>query len=219
MRLYHGSDRRFPIGTILRPSREKILGAWIENHLEKRRPANKVSRLDAVYMASDQRFSDVFTYLYEVEPIGPAQRHDLGCLWELMRFRMKWYHERRRERLPSVLPRDLAQAIDNYWNGKPCGPVGAWEYLAKGARVVNVVSSRTGASPNPISGGTILVLGSIVALGVGAYLVITGMNEEKKAAEAKALQEPSLPNFYPGPQGEILVASGPYGVPPDVVNV
>lgn len=76
----------------------------------------------------------------------------------------------------------------------------------------------TPAKPNPKGSSVFGLVAIAAAVGAGIYLVYQGMQPQATTTTAP-ITTPPLPNYYPGPNGEILVAVGPYGVPLDVTNV
>jgi hypothetical protein len=133
---YHGSSKRLPVGTVLKPRREDYEKDWNNTDfyavLEHYRPANMLAHKDAVFMCDNPDDIDnsggATDWLLTVEPLGDVQRHDLNWSSEI-------------SRLVSDDPDDIEaiqRAAENYWNGIPHHDENVWEYLTPSARVVAV---------------------------------------------------------------------------------
>lgn len=69
---------------------------------------------------------------------------------------------------------------------------------------------------NPAASAVVGLVAAAAALAVGTYLVVRGA---QGSSDQSVPAPPPLPNYYKGPNGEIITTAGPYGVPPDVQEV
>jgi hypothetical protein len=134
MPYYHGSAKPLKKGTVLKPGMGMGLQSYgfmasIEQAFERKRPAGVVPRISCVFMCDNpegvRRSGGSSQYIYEVQPIGRVDKSDQA-----------WYGS---YNLPSVGPE---RAINNYWQGTqyPNPAESLWEYRAKSAKVVRLVS-------------------------------------------------------------------------------
>jgi len=138
-RLFHGSQKQFPVGFVLKPQ----LGGYahlpdediarVEEIIERYRPPDKISRREAVFMVADPEEIDSAggydDHIYVVEPIGEVEVSDLSWYTELSVY---WID------MPEDEGRRLAEA---YWSGEPFrDPARSlFEYRAREAEVVEEV--------------------------------------------------------------------------------
>ena len=154
--LYHGSRRRFRVGTILRaqrygyahgsgyPAFEKRVRKMCEDFLEEFRPANAIPRRSALFMVDDPSIIDAVggyeDYVYEVQPIGPVTRCNLYWYSDLEGYCMGLEGRPEHAHMGQVM--DMAKG---YWRASTNdidAPVrDQMEYLAQSARVIALHSS------------------------------------------------------------------------------
>lgn len=141
--LYHGSRKRFKIGTILRPQRggyvagsgmdkiERAAHTKLEGYLDTFRPTGAVSRANAVFMCARPQDIDYAggydDYVYVVDPIGPVHRCNLHWYSQLFSYSFE----------DGVYPPECAEWAQNYWSAKPSKNA-LYEYLAASAKVVGL---------------------------------------------------------------------------------
>jgi hypothetical protein len=136
---YHGSGKKLPIGTILRPDPNYVQnwgGNTFYQILEKYRPPNMISHRQAVFMCDNLEDLDLAgasdRFIYKVQPLGIVQKHDLNWSSEI-----------------DVLTSDddvdeetLKKAAMHYWRGDPHYNESVWEYLTPYAVVVDLVEEN-----------------------------------------------------------------------------
>lgn len=135
---YHATNKNFPIGFILLPNPE-YQQKWEKTDfysvLEKHRPPHMLRHANAVFMVDDLETIDAtgapINYIYEVQPLGPVQQHDLN-----------WSHEISMLLDLGGTPEEIAKAAENYWNGVPHYNETAWEFLTTSARIVALVEEN-----------------------------------------------------------------------------
>jgi hypothetical protein len=145
MRYWHGSSARVAEGAALVPAPRGYAAAAAESPLERlveeRRPAGAISRAEAVFLVGDPGDVDAaggyVDFVYEVEPAGAAERHDLA-----------WYTEAQL-RLEDGDPAGAAACADAYWAGTPFRDrrSSLFEWLCRSARVVR--EEPEGEIPGP----------------------------------------------------------------------
>ena len=138
-RYYHGSYTKLKPGTILRPNPEYEKD-W--NHtdfysiLEFYRPKNKLSHKNAVFMCDNLDDIDnaggATQFIYEIEPLGPVEKHDLNWSSEISMLAEE----------PEKNARKIKTAAMHYWMGEPHPNEQVWEYLTTYARVVALVAEE-----------------------------------------------------------------------------
>lgn len=138
---YHGSYDELPIGTVLTPGGDNYESSWggtpFYGPLEKFRPPEKLAHKEGVFMVGDIDDVDVAggatDFIYVVEPVGEVQKHDLN-----------WGSEISGLMDDGMQPNDkeVKQAADNYWNGRPHDNEQVWEYLAPRAKIVAVLDDN-----------------------------------------------------------------------------
>ena len=117
MTFLHGSRKRFEPGFTLTAQKDGYVNQpdviAFELMVESRRPMDKISRMDAVFLCVDPDLIDAAggynDAIYSVTPIGDAQPSDLS-----------WYSEAYCEY--TTTPHDtqlINTLIDNYWSGLP----------------------------------------------------------------------------------------------------
>ncbi len=134
---YHGSMNELAIGLYLRPQKEGYVQTTedqeLEALMESCRPADKVSRNDAVYFTRDieliEPLGGYSDYIYEVEPVGEYSKHDLA-----------WYSEAQ----TCLMNNDELGAISaarRYWSGEVYFNLShsAYEYLSEEAEILDEV--------------------------------------------------------------------------------
>jgi hypothetical protein len=143
---YHVSRRQFDTGTRLTPSGKPYLGPKIEAALEQRRPAEMLSRTEAVYLAPNYHnfrlYGQLSGYVYRVQPEGKVEGHDVHWIGELQRSAGKRDMTFPPTEYMDWTERTLDYLCANYWWGEPSDrPV--WEYLAPAAVIVKVLGRDT----------------------------------------------------------------------------
>lgn len=142
---YHGSfDSTFEPGKVLRPRGDAYANDWSDTDfydiLEHYRPSDKLAHKDAVFMVGDEDDIDLAggatDVIYEVEPIGPVQKHDLNWSSEISCL-MSIHGEEGRDRA------EVRKAAENYWSGRPHHDENVWEYLAPAMRILEKVYDET----------------------------------------------------------------------------
>jgi hypothetical protein len=154
--LYHGSKRRFRVGTVLRaqrygyahasgfPAFEKRVITMCEDFLEKFRPADAIPRRSALFMVDDPAIIDEVggyeDYVYQVEPIGPVTRCNLYWYSNLDGYCMNL--DGRPDRADMY---DVAIIAKAYWAAAPNDldepHRDQIEYLAQSAKIIAVKSA------------------------------------------------------------------------------
>jgi hypothetical protein len=153
MTYYIGTGRTFRKGTILvgrPPQHDDADSLETEEAFEEYRPPAALSRLESVYMVTtpdpdliERAGAASAKHVYEVEPIGPVVRNDVGW-WPVV---YDWRAE----------PEVARQSAESYFDGEPCateapGVPDLWEYRAKALRIVRKVSVRR-QNPLPLLAG------------------------------------------------------------------
>lgn len=87
---FHASEQDLPVGTVLEPRRLNMLDGDVEEALEGNRPARKLSRMNAVFMADDMRALESVTVwadanLYLVRPTAKPLKLDHAWANEVWR--------------------------------------------------------------------------------------------------------------------------------------
>ena len=135
---YHGSHDKFEVGEILTPG-EDDYEEGMENvewyHiLHQHRPMESRQHSWSVFMTGNEDDIDVAggstDYVYEVEPIGDVERHDINWASEISYLLDKGHDAESDE---------VKEAASNYWAGKPHHNEQVWEYLAPKAKIVGVL--------------------------------------------------------------------------------
>jgi hypothetical protein len=135
---YHGSHDQFEVGEILTPGEDEY-EEGMENvewyHvLHQHRPMESRQHSWSVFMVADEDDIDVAggatDYVYEVEPVGDVERHDINWASEIS-YLLDAGHDHDSA--------EIAEAAANYWAGKPHHNEQVWEYLAPKARIVGVL--------------------------------------------------------------------------------
>jgi len=137
--LYHGSNKRMKLGTIITSRSDGYTSMEsereIEDLFEKYKPANKISRKNCVYMVSNPDDIDAAggysDYIYMVNPIGPIDKSDLS-----------WYAE-----VDGLLHdknkniKIIKSYINNYWTGVQYKTKehSLFEYRANSAKIIEIV--------------------------------------------------------------------------------
>lgn len=97
--------------------------------MEHYRPDGMISRDDAVYMVDDPddiiNAGGIIDFIYEVVPIGPVERSDLG-----------WYREVKGAMNLEKSDEATREFAESYWDGVSYHGIGVWEYRARQARVI-----------------------------------------------------------------------------------
>ena len=138
IRYYHGSFDKLPIGTILTP-RSNYEQNWAHNNfyrvLEKYRPPTMIAHRNAVFMCDNlddiDNSGSPLKYVYEVQPLGVVQKHD-----------MNWSSEIDYLSDQKAPEEKLREAAINYWNGQPHFNESVWEYLTPKAKIVALVQEE-----------------------------------------------------------------------------
>ena len=137
-KFYHGSHDQFEVGEILTPGEDEY-EEGMENvewyHvLHQHRPMESRQHSWSVFMVADEDDIDVAggatDYVYEVEPVGDVERHDINWASEIS-YLLDAGHDHDSA--------EIAEAAANYWAGKPHHNEQVWEYLAPKARIVSVL--------------------------------------------------------------------------------
>lgn len=133
----------------------KELGPTIE--LQRNPIDNPISRLNAIYMCSQNDFScqvvKQYKFVYAVKPLTPVTKHDntwLGVL-QYRQTRSKYSDATHETRIDRLIREKLVEAkyasyketddelIMNYWSHKhsltPC-----WEYLTEQLQIIDLIS-------------------------------------------------------------------------------
>jgi hypothetical protein len=113
LNLYHGSRKKFPPGFKLSPQLGYVQDPGqqkLELLFEKYKPANKISRKQAVFLVDDPEMCEnaggYSDYVYLVQPEGKVEKSDLA-----------WYTECEMY-FDEPLEKKI-ECIKNYWNGVP----------------------------------------------------------------------------------------------------
>ncbi len=135
-RFYHGSTDELPIGTILKPRTdyeknwENTDFYWI---LENFRPEGMLAHKDSVFMCDNPDDVDAAgggtEYLFEVQPLGIVEKHDLNWSSEISMLVSEGADE---------LDSRVEDAAYNYWHGVPHPDETLWEYLTPAAKIISV---------------------------------------------------------------------------------
>jgi hypothetical protein len=135
---YHGSHTPLDVGFVLRGRGKAYEADWwmapFHPALNFYKPAGMIRHMDAVFMVA--RPEEVKTaagqteWLFELEPSGVVERHDMYWPLELTKLVVKGH---------GLFSPAVKDAALSYWNGDlhPSGD-GLWEYLATEARIVSV---------------------------------------------------------------------------------
>ena len=137
-KFYHGSFDEFEVGEILTPGEDDYEEHWGHNHwyqaLEKYRPMENRPHAWSVFMVDNLDDVDVAgggtEYVYEVEPAGDVERHDINWATELSYLFDKGF---------DVKSDEVKEAALNYWKGVPHPNESVWEYIAPKARIVGIL--------------------------------------------------------------------------------
>jgi hypothetical protein len=114
---YHGSRFNFGVGFQLQPQPDgyTTIGETIdfERLVDARRPADKLSRFESVFLTRDPDLIDAaggnIDAVYRVEPLSKPEASDLA-----------WYTEAFNEHCTTPCNSNrLSELIDCYWSGKP----------------------------------------------------------------------------------------------------
>ena len=138
---YHMSKRKLPVGTTLVPSGRPPLWQKIEDALEERRPAEMLSRTAAVYLTRTldfELYGLVRGYVYEVQPEGRPQEHDVHWIGQLQRSSKK--HELMFPTMEYMdwTKKTLDYLCAHYWFGE-AGPKPIWEFLVPSAVITKAL--------------------------------------------------------------------------------
>lgn len=136
MTFFHGSMIRLEVGTILLPQ-EKYAESWGSTSfcdaLEHHRPADMIAHKDAVFMCQSDEDVDLAgggtEWLFEVEPVGKIQRHDLNWSSEISCLTSDGH---------AIDSDEVKRAAEAYWSGLAHHDENVWEYLAVAARIISV---------------------------------------------------------------------------------
>jgi hypothetical protein len=144
LRFYHGSDRQFPVGFVLRPQPDGYVHGVAgdefdrairrrEKILETYRPPQMISRMEAVFLTDSPTLVDNAgghsDYIYEVAPIGPVEKSNLGWYTEI---------ERATEMGGRLSKARASEWALNYWHG--VAGRGTDEYRCRTARILRRVT-------------------------------------------------------------------------------
>jgi hypothetical protein len=142
-RLYHGSQKKFPVGFVLLPQNDGYAVSQdedisnTERILEAHRPANCLSRSKSVFMVADPSEIDFaggyLDFVYSVVPEGKVEKND-----------MDWYGQLSCVIWDSEDDPEAVRLAQGYWSGKPAeNPENSlFEYRAPSAKVVELVEEN-----------------------------------------------------------------------------
>ena len=139
--LYHGSEFKLEIGTILRASVNYptyVNNVW-NDILFHFRPQNCDLREESVFLVDDIDSVDLaggsIDYIYACEPLANFSRHDVNWISEIeglfassLEDMDDWQNSPR-----------IARIAKNYWNGKPHYNESIMEILTKKAKILELV--------------------------------------------------------------------------------
>jgi len=151
---YHGSRNKLPLNTILSPQQYGYVRAndpflddteqdainMVEQYLEKYRPQNAISRMNAVFLAStisDIDYMGGYTdYVYVVEPLTNIHKCNI-----------KWYGEIYMICESNILgdetiyenKHQIIQYAKNYWNAE-LSEGSRYEYLCGSAKIIENIT-------------------------------------------------------------------------------
>lgn len=134
MNYLHASLEELDVGTVLKP-RDDYKEHWGNTdfyiHLEKYRPLGMRPHHESVFMCTSIEDIDNCMegiYLFEVQPLGLIQRHD-----------MNWSTEISCLVSDNAPETDIKQAAENYWSGVPhSSREPLWEYVTSSAEILAV---------------------------------------------------------------------------------
>jgi hypothetical protein len=138
--LYHGSQKKFPIGFTLLPQSDGYAAsqnediANTEQILEAHRPPHCLPRSKSVFLVGDPEeidFAGGYTdFIYRVEPIGRVEKND-----------MDWYGQLSCVMWDEEDDPEAVRLAENYWNGTPSdhSENSLFEYRAGSAKIVELV--------------------------------------------------------------------------------
>ncbi len=139
---FHGSGIALPKGTILVP---RGIEGWKNDpsHLkvEAFRPHQFLSREKAVFMSQDLDELDLSgastNHVYEVQPLGPVQKHDINWLSEIDMVISELADGRDQEDEDVI--EEIEKIAKKYWMGEPYDGESVWEFLTPSAKVIKEV--------------------------------------------------------------------------------
>jgi hypothetical protein len=141
-KFYHVSNEAMHDGTVLTPTGKQWSDA--DKIIEKYRPAGYLSRQQAVFMFPSFEDADnvgltgiegiVEGYLYEVEPIGDRQWHNVWWYDQIVRD-LRDYEVRGGAIDEEEFEANIREVARRYWEGED-GPGSGWEVLAPKARII-----------------------------------------------------------------------------------
>jgi hypothetical protein len=147
---YRIAERKYAKGHVCRgvgksPLQDRFPA--VEKILEARRPKDKCSRADSVYLNDNKDFSKVGVtyqqgYIHTVEPKGENDRRDMVWTGILQKRYIK--DDRFRKDVRPDLTDD--QVADKWWSGEG-SETPEWEWVTKEATVVDVDDSPTPVRP------------------------------------------------------------------------
>ena len=145
---YHMSAAPLPVGTEIQGNGKDKIDSKIEDALEAHKPADMLSRRDAVYARPEPDFSRCGIinagYIHRVRLNGTPQRLDLNWLQPmqkaLIKEKYRIQYPGRFEHYPEWTDATVEACCTAYWSGKPSdSPV--WECLAPSFSVEEVLSN------------------------------------------------------------------------------
>ena len=137
-KFYHGSYDKFDVGQVLTPREDQYEKNWGPNNwyqaLEEHRPPAYLQHSRSVFMVGNDDDIDVAggatDYVYEVQPVGNVERHDLNWASEIS-YLFDAGHDENSDA--------IKEAALNYWKGVPHHNESVWEYLAPEVKIVGVL--------------------------------------------------------------------------------
>ena len=158
-KFYHGSPQPLAEGKVYRVRQWKAsdqggVDKQVEDVLEKYRPKNAIPRYKAFYMTASKyknmdEFGGVTDYVYQVEPVGRVEKHDLQWVNDLdVVLRREFLDDDTTSyswHMPPIYASEKEETEEmlarNYWSGElyPFKPWRLIEYLTPSFRVIKLV--------------------------------------------------------------------------------
>src|SRR5208282_2198299 len=147
-RFYHASTDMLEPGTVLVPQHDPSQFLEREAYREESRPEGHLSRKECVYMGIRPKDVKLWgRYIYEVKPLGPVERNNIGWFEEMFYLdEPEWMEE---DDDDSGITKTLERAATNYWTGAPYQGGLGWEYRAPQAEIIRLIPPKVAASRGP----------------------------------------------------------------------
>jgi hypothetical protein len=152
---FHMTARPLSVGDDIKGNGNDKVDSRIEEELEKRRPANAMSRRDAVYLLQHTDFTTCGVvnpgHIYRAEPTGELQQRDLSWIGEMQKALLKIKYPDTLKKYPDWNDGLIERCCSGYWTGAATASPD-WEFLSTGCTVREVLSDKL-VDPKKTKGG------------------------------------------------------------------